>query len=491
MADATSATEPRSSTVRGYSARDALGALRRGWLIIVVTAIVAGLAALGYCVAQTPLYQATATLYVTSGTDDNSQTAYQGSLASQQRVMSYTKLVNSDAVVRQALQSGELDISVDDAKHDVSATSSTDTVLLNISAINSNRAQAEKLTNAISTAMTSYVSRLETPSGGGQPLAKLTLVTPATSSDSPISPKTTRNVVLGVVVGLLLGIVGVLVRARLSNKIRTESDFAAISDTPVLGAIPTDDRLKKHGLTDFRGGGTAAAEAFRKVRTNLTFANVDNPPVIILVSSPVAGEGKTTLSMNLAAALVESGKRVVLVDADLRRPQVDQRSGLLGDIGFTNHLRGDGALADLVQESPVEGLWVLASGPQPPNPAELLASRRAGIAFGELAASFDYVVVDSAPVLPVTDAAVLSQWVDGIVLVARSGSTVISDLGDAYQQLAASQTPIIGFVLTQAPVPKDRYGYYAVNSPRKRSIFGRRRAPKTIEEVLDPKRDGD
>ncbi|GAA1460738.1 polysaccharide biosynthesis tyrosine autokinase [Williamsia maris] len=473
--------------VDGASIRDVFGSLRRGWLAIVAVAILVGVLVLGYCLLQKPQYAATATLYVTSGTDDNSQTAYQGSLASQQRVTSYTKLVTSDAVVRQAVASVGLDLSVADAKRDLLATSTTDTVLLTITATNNSKSVAEKLANAAATAMTSYVSRLETPSGGGQPLAKLTLVTPAAAGDSPVSPKTTRNVGLGVVVGLVFGVFGVLVRARFHDPIREESDIARISDTPVLGTIPNDDLLRRRGLIDFRDGATAAAESFRKLRTNLTFASVDSPPRVIVITSPSAVEGKTTTAMNLAASLVESGKRVVLIDADLRRPQVNQRTGLIGDVGLTNWLRGDGELRDLVQPSKIAGLWILASGPQPPNPAELLGSKRTAQALTELAASFDYVLLDSPPVLPVTDAVVLSQWVDGVLLVARSGSTRQADLSNSFDQLAGSQTPVIGFVLTHTPAVKG-YGYYAITQGPKRR-FRRKRAPKVLEEVLEPRSD--
>lgn len=471
----------------GDSIRDVIGVFRRGWLAIVAAGVVVGAVALGYSVLQTPEYSATSTLYVTSGTDDNTSTAYQGSLASQQRVTSYTKLVSSDAVVRQAIESANLGVSVEEAKADLSATSTTDTVLLNITATNASRDVAANLANAVSTAMTSYVARLETPSGGGQPLAKLTLVTPASAGSSPVTPKTTRNVALGVVVGLLLGVLGVLARARLSNRIREEADIARVSDTPVMASIPSDDLLTRKGLINFSEGATAAAESFRKLRTNLTFTNVDNPPKIVLVTSAAAIEGKTTTAMNLAASLVESGQRVVLVDADLRRPQVNTRTGLVGDVGLTNLLRGDGDLHDLVQPSAVDNLWILASGPQPPNPAELLGSKRAAGALSELASSFDYVIVDTPPVLPVTDAVVLSQWVDGTLLVVRSGSTKMGDLADAYTQLSSSQKPIIGFVLTDAPANKARYGYYAMAPNKKKSLFGREKAPKAIEQVLEPK----
>ncbi|MCX6469609.1 MAG: polysaccharide biosynthesis tyrosine autokinase [Corynebacteriales bacterium] len=481
-------TQVQTASIDGDGVREVITALRRGWLAVVALAVVVGAIALGYSVLQTPEYQATATLYVTSGTEDTSSSAYQGSLASQQRVASYTKLVTSEAVVRQALESANLRISSDEAKADLSAAATAETVLLTISATNSNKAVAENLANAVATAMTSYVSRLETPSGGGQPLAKLTLVSPASAGDNPVTPKTTRNVALGVVVGLLLGVLGVLIRARYSNKVREEADIARISESPVVGSIPTDETLTQKGLIDFRDGATAAAESFRKLRTNLTFTNVDNPPRIVLVTSAVAVEGKTTTAMNLAASLVEAGRRVVLVDADLRRPQINARSGVIGDVGFTNWLRGDGELEDLVQPSNVDGLWILASGPHPPNPAELLGSKKASTALSELASSFEYVIVDSPPVLPVTDAVVLSQWVDGVLLVARANSTKLGDLSDAHEQITGSQTPVIGFVLTDAAAAKGRYGYYAISQTGKKSWFGRSAEPKAIEQVLEPKR---
>lgn len=476
---------PRPAAVED-SVRSAISVFRRGWLSVVAAAVLAGVAALAFSLAQTPLYASTATLYVTSGADNNSSTAYQGSLASQQRVTSYAKLVTSDAVVQEALSASNLTISVDEAKSDLSAASAADTVLLSVTATNSSRDVATRLANAVSSAMTTYVARLETPSGGGRPLAKLTVVSPASSSASPVSPRVGRNVGLGVLVGLILGIALVAVRARFNNRVRDELDLAVFSEAPTLASVPTDNLLKRRGLIDFGEGSSAAAEAFRKLRTNLTFTNVDNPPRAIVVTSAIAVEGKTTTAMNLAAALVEAGGRVVLVDADLRRPQVNTRSGLVGDIGLTNFLRGDGSLNDFVQPTQVEGLWILASGPTPPNPAELLASKRAEQAIQELKSSFDHVIIDSPPVLPVTDAVVLSQWADGVLVVARSGSSKIGDLADAVEQISTGQTPVIGLVLTEAPAAKARYGYYAINSKQKRSLFGRNIEPKAMEQVLEP-----
>ncbi|WP_299576153.1 polysaccharide biosynthesis tyrosine autokinase [uncultured Williamsia sp.] len=462
--------------------RSVVRALRSGWIVIVLIAVIFGGVALGVSAAQPAKYRATAIMYVTSGGGDAGQNAYQGPQASQQRVQSYTRLVTTDAVVGQALQTSGVPLSLDEARKAVSATASVDTVLLNIAVVEHSRSIAERLAGGIATAMTTSVARLETPSGGGQPLAKLTLVTPATSESTPVSPKPVRNVALAVLAGLVVGAVGVVIRAQTSNKVRSSADLARVTDTPVLGVIPRDDLLRRRGVIDFGEGAAPAAEAFRKLRTNLSFARVDDPPRVILVTSPSEGEGKTTVVMNLAAAIVESGRRVVIVDADLRRPQVDQRSGSVGSVGLTNWLRGDGDPHDLVQPSQVEDLWILSAGTRAPNPAELLGSTRMREVVDDLSKTFDVVIIDSPPVLPVTDAVVLSAWVDGTVIVARSGATRFVDLRDTSTQLSAAGGRLFGAVLIGTASGPSAYTY----GPQKaqRSRFRRRDRGRNVTEVL-------
>jgi succinoglycan biosynthesis transport protein ExoP len=317
------------------------------------------------------------------------------------------------------------------------------------------------------------------------------VVTPAGISDTPISPRTKRNTALGLVVGLLLGVAVVFVRDRLNNKVQGEEQIAEVTDTPVLATVPTDDLLKKSGLIDFGSGATLAAEAYRKLRTNLSFTSVDKPFRRIVVTSALAAEGKTTTAINLAAALAETGKKVVLVDADLRRPQVGKRTGGMADVGLTNYLKGDAELMDLLQDSGIEGLTILASGPQPPNPAELLGSKKAGQGIQDLSTMFDYVIVDSPPLLPVTDAAVLSQWVDGVLLVARANKTRVPDVAASLEQLNAVQAEVIGIVVTDVPTRGGsyKYGYYyssAVPQAAKGGVLKRAPKHRNIETVLEP-----
>lgn len=478
------------------SLRSAVGTVKRGWIVILVLTLVCGVAGLVYSLLQSPVYRATATLYVTSGNEANAQTAYQGSLASQQRVMSYIKLVDSDGVVGPAIGPGGVPLSLSDAKAALSATTTPETVLLNVSAESTSSQTAADLANAVAESMTTYVQRLETPAGGRTPLAKLTVVTPAGVSDTPISPRTKRNTALAIVIGLLAGIAVVFVRDRYDNKVHDEEEVQGVTDSPVLASVPSDGLLKERGLIDFSSGATLAAESYRKLRTNLSFTSVDRPFRRIIVTSALEAEGKTTTAINLAAALAETGQRVVLVDADLRRPQVNHRTGRMGDVGFTNYLKGDGGMNDLLQATDVENFWVLASGPKPPNPAELLGSKRAGEGIEELSAHFDYVIIDTPPLLPVTDAAVIARWADGVLLVARANQTRLPSIASSIEQLDAVQATLIGLVLTDVPTRGGayKYGYYYGGTSQTTSgpfsRFRKKPKHKAIETVLDPNVDG-
>lgn len=478
------------------SLRSAVTTIKRGWIVILSLTLVCGASGLIYSLLQDPIYKSTASLYVTSGSEANAQGAYQGSLASQQRVMSYIQLVDSDGVVAPAIGPDGPSLSLEDAKASLRASTTPDTVLLNISAESTDRKTAADLANAVAASMTEYVKRLETPAGGRTPIAKLTVVTPASESEAPISPSTKRNTALSLALGLLAGVILVFARDRYNNKVRDDVEILGVTDAPVLASVPSDGLLKERGLIDFSSGATLAAESYRKLRTNLSFTSVDRPFRRIIVTSALEAEGKTTTAINLAAALAETGQRVVLVDADLRRPQVNHRTGRMGDVGFTNYLKGDGGMNDLLQPTDVENFWVLASGPKPPNPAELLGSKRAGEAIEELSAHFDYVIIDTPPLLPVTDAAVIARWADGVLLVARANQTRLPNIASSIEQLDAVQATLIGLVLTDVPTRGGayKYGYtYGATPETKSGPFSRfRRKPKhkAIETVLDPNAEG-
>lgn len=456
-------TDERADTTTANSNRrpvtELLNVLRRSWWILVGSALVVGLIGLLFSVLQPAEYRSSSTLYVTSGSDPNTQSAFQGSQAAQQRVASYVKLVTSDAIVLEALRDGSIDLSPEDAREKLTASAAPETVLVTVSATDTDAERARALTTAVGEAMTRYIETLEQPSGGGDSLAKLTVVSFA-SQPEQVAPRVLRNVGLSVLLGFFVGILIVYLRERFDTVVRNIGTIPDGVGSPVLGSVPQEPQLRGGGTINFAAGATSgAAESYRRLRTNLTFSNVDHPPRIVLVTSAAPGEGKTTTALNLAASLADSGDRVVIVDGDLRRPEVANRTGRLPAVGFTNYLRGDADMSDLVQASDYPNLDVLTSGELPPNPAELLASDRAAQGIRELASRYDYVIVDSPPVLPVTDAAVTARSVDGVLLVVRAGSTKQPDLIEAVGSLRAAHASILGLVLNDVRSTQSGYRY--------------------------------
>ncbi|MDJ0455355.1 polysaccharide biosynthesis tyrosine autokinase [Gordonia amicalis] len=433
----------------------------RNWWILAMAGAVLGCVGLAYSLLQTPMYLSTATLYVTSGSEPNTSSAYQGSLASQQRVASYAELIASDVILRDALDRSGLQMNADEARGALSTSSNPETVLLSISAKDRDPAVAAVLANSVADSMTAYVEQLEQPSESSEPLAKVTVVSPAIASQAPVAPRTTRNTLLAIVFGLGLGGLIATARERFDTRIRSGDEVQRSVASPVLAEIPTEGALDSRPVIDFAVGSSRAAEGYRRLRTNLAFVSVDQPPRCILVTSPGPGEGKTTTSLNLAAALAEDGNRVVLVDADLRRPSIARCLGLTGAVGLTNYLRGDGVISDFVQNGPVENLDVLVAGALPPNPAELLGSERAREGIEALRTGYEFVVVDTPPVLPVADAAILAQYVDGVLVVARATRTRSQDLSTAFDSLITANSTPLGVVLNDVSAHDSRYVYYS------------------------------
>jgi receptor protein-tyrosine kinase len=204
------------------------------------------------------------------------------------------------------------------------------------------------------------------------------------------------------------------------------------------------------------------AEGIRRLRTNLQFLNVDSPPKVFMVSSSVPAEGKTTLTVNLALALAESGHKVTIVEADLRKPRVTRTLGLIGGVGLTNVLSGTADLGDVLQRHGERSLSVIASGPTPPNPGELLASSHMLRLIQELRDTNDFVLLDAPPVLPVADASGLAVLVDGVVLVVRYGKTRRDQVVQTAATLKQVGATTFGVVLNMVPQKAEltrAYGY--------------------------------
>jgi polysaccharide biosynthesis transport protein len=324
------------------------------------------------------------------------------------------------------------------------------------------------------------------------------LVTPAIASGSPIKPRPKRDAAAALVIGLLLGVGAAFMLEHFDDSLRSKEDLDRVAHgTPNLGLIPRVGSWKAKGdalVVSIDDPKSPVAEAYRSVRTALQFTALDRPLQTLLVTSPSAAEGKTTTLANLGVALAQAGQRVVVVCCDLRRPRLHEFFGLDNSVGFTSVLLGELPVSAALQNvAGLDNLRVLASGPIPPNPSELLSSRRAAEAIASLHGQTDVILIDSPPVLPVTDAAVLSSRVDAVLLVASVGVTTRKELGRALEVLAQVDAPLIGTVLNGATGEGSYgygygYGYYRYDeaTPRRRGGVHRRSgAERAIDMDVD------
>ena len=285
------------------------------------------------------------------------------------------------------------------------------------------------------------------------------MVKKADVPSGPVSPNPVRDGAVALVLGLVLGVGVAFLVDTLDERIRNTSDLERITGgLPTLALIPAVERGHDATFVAARDDmQSAAAEAFRSLRTALKFAAIDNPLEVIQVTSATSGEGKTTTVANLAVALAQSGDRVAVVCCDLRRPKLQERMGVSLTPGLTDVLLGEATLDEAVRRYDTN-VFVLPAGTPPPNPSELLSSHKAAAVIRALAEKVDLVLIDCTPVLPVTDALVVSRLADATIVVADSRTTERKAVRRTLQLLSQVNAPVIGVVLNGLPEGGE-YGY--------------------------------
>lgn len=441
--------------------RDYIRVARKRWRVVLIATVLALAAATLLTVTTTPVYQATAQLFVsTSGTQDPTS-LLQGSNFTQQRVKSYADIVTSQTVLQPVIDGLGLNTTPKDLAEEITADAPLDTVLINVNVNDHSPQQAAAIAQAVAKSFTTTVAELERPTDNSATPVKISVVRQPAVPTSPISPKPLRNIGLGLVLGLLVGFGLALVRELLDTTVKGESDVKAVTEVPVIGGISFDGQATKRPLIVQNDPHSPRAEAFRQLRTNLQFVDAANHPRSIVVTSSVPGEGKSTSAANLAITLAAAGSTVALVEGDLRRPRVADYMGLEGAVGLTNVLIGQASIEDVLQPWGNGRLQVLACGPIPPNPSELLGSQPMDDALRLLEKRFDYVIIDCPPLLPVTDAAVVSRLAGGSIIVAGSGKINRDQLTRALETLEALDARMLGVLLNMLPTKgPDSYAYY-------------------------------
>ena len=449
---------------------------RNAWILALFTVLgVAG--AWGVSMLMPTKYTSTASVFVSVDSDGSISDAYQSTQFAEQRMQSYAQLVSGDVLAEQVIKDLNLDMTPRDLTKELEATVVQDTVVMEISATDTDAAQAQRIASDAVKVLSNQAEQLEARTDNNDnkgnsksrsssnqqstTAPRISLINSPEKATQPSSPKMAMNLILGGVLGFLVACILVALRFFLDRSVRSSEELVRRTGLPKLGRVPVIPEAQRTKPLDFNDDRVRSAEAFRELRVNLRFVNVDNPPRVISVTSARIADGKSMTSLNLAGALAADGDTVCLVDADMRRSKMTTYFGgaIHSSVGLSTALAGDADVADVLQETEITGLDVLAAGVTPPNPGELLGSQAFRHILDELRERYDWVIVDTPPILPVTDGALVATTVDAVIVAVRYGKRNYDDVTRTLASLRAVHAPIIGTVLTGVPQKSDEGRY--------------------------------
>lgn len=447
--------------------------LRSRWKTICGAIVIALLGAIAYSLLTPPQYEATTRLFIATPSDGNNSLSNEGGLFAQRRVLSYTVLLTGKILAQRTIDQLKLDMDAAELQQKITADAPTDTVLIDVKVRDSSPARARDIANTLSDEFVVMAAGLETPTLGGNPNAEVVVQQRAEVPTSPIAPKATWNLAIAISLGVLTGLLIAIIRDRLDKTVKSSEAIEKVVGQAVIADIPFDERRLSRPTITFENDRSAIAEAFRELRTNVKLVMADDAPRVILIASPTPNEGRTATAVNLALALTEAGHKVAIVDGDLRRPGIASILDVDEPNGFSTVVTGKADLNVALKETRFPRLTALTAGELPTNPAELLGSNEAKAVLNELGMRFDYVIVDSSPLL-VTDAAILAGSAQGVLMIARSGRTKLSELARATQALRRTGTPLLGAVLTMTPARNRTRNYDDYNRSEESQARARR-----------------
>lgn len=447
-----------------------LRALRKHLITVFVTF---ALTMVAVCVwtALSPVKYTTSTqlfaTYNAASADSNVNEQNTGSSYIMSQIQSYPALVKTQVVLRPVIDDLHLDKSVSTLASEITVTNPANTAFINISVTELDAEQAAKIANSIASSLSNVIEKSLYSSGQDSSI-KLTVVEAAQLPSAPSSPKWTLNVLVGIVAGIILGIIAGLLKDVFSKTVQDEDEAGELIDAPIIGRVPEDDLLNSPTPVIISEPGSPIAEDFRRIRTNLSFST----PVegtncrLVIVTSAGASEGKTTTSVNIAVALAEDGSRVLLIDADLRHPSVARKIDIDGSAGLTHVLSGQAAVKDVIQRYWKPNLHVIPAGPKPPNASTLLNSPLMTTLVANAMQQYDYIIIDTAPMVVANDAVIFMKQGGTLEMVCRRDQTLKRDLREIADELETLDMPVTGVIINCAKENKkalenSNYYYYS------------------------------
>lgn len=426
---------------------------RRVWMIIATTITTAAIVTVGTLI-MTPVYQAVTTIRIA--------TVSEGALSNLRYDITYAdRLMNTYAdIATSGPLLAELGQKLGTNRlPNIKTEIVTDSELMKIEVEDKDPVFAAKVANTLAQILITEMS-YDVPARSGQ-LQRgeaLSVIDPAQPPSEPSSPRTSLNIALGILLGLVGGCLLAFVLENLDTTLHSANDIEKAVQWPMLGQIPVGRR--KRG-TPILNESSPAGEAFRYVRTRLWRPNDGSLLRTLLVASAERGEGKSTIVTNLAFAVAQTGRRVLIIDCDLRQPSIHKNWKVKNDIGLSTILNAQSKVDQALQQSQEAGIWVLPSGPIPPNPTELLASTKMEQLLNEIShgVQFDCVLLDSPALLAAADGAVLARIVDGVVVVAARDRTHRESLREEHRLLDQAGAQVIGILVNRGE-PRGGYRYH-------------------------------
>jgi receptor protein-tyrosine kinase len=469
--------------------------IRRKWIVIGVFAV-AVFGAFLFSIAQSAVYRSQSKILIGQG-GGLTNVQFTGSVT-QPLTATMADLVKSNDLASRVIRRLRLDLTPEQVLAKVSVSINPETSVMKVLVDDHSRARARAINRTIGDVFAQLVKqRLGKGSTGSGGRVTATVWDPAHVLPVRISPRPLRNTVIAGALGLILGLLAAFLRDHFDRNLRTREMVEQAFGVPVIGQIPFARLKRKDQRIVFWQGFSDVAEAFRALRANLQYLAVKRPIRTILITSASPQQGKTTVAANLALAIARSGATTIVIEGDLRRPRLDDAFDLrTHGPGLTSVLVGavdvDEAIVDVAMPTPVEGvpgeregrLSFLPSGPLPPNPSELLSSLQMTKLLDRLALAYDYVLIDSPPVLAVADALELARIVDGVVVAARRDRATRDEARELRSLVERLGINLLGVVFTDvAPAGGYGYGRYGYGGRPEHEAARREAAEDELEPV--------
>lgn len=437
-----------------HTVAEYLGTIRKHIVTLIVTFVLVVVAACVFTAMSPVKYSTTTKLFAKYDSSSSSlNSAEQNSANSyiMSQIKSYPTLTTTQAVLQPVIEELHLNQTVNGLAGQITASNPTSTAFVNITVTSGNPKQAAEIANATAASLSNVVEK-SLYTSGSQSAIKLSIVQPAQQPTVPSSPNWKFNVAAGVLAGLVVGVFMTLVKDKLSKTIQNEGEINEYIDAPIIGRVVEDPLLEDSKPVVVNEPGSSLAEDFRRIRTSLAFmAPVEGTNCrLLVITSAEPSEGKTTTSVNVAAALAENGAKVLLVDADLRHPSVANKLDIDGSAGLAHVLSGQASVKDVVQRYWRPNLHIMPAGPKPPNASTLLNSVIMTELLNNALQKYDYVIIDTAPMVVANDAVIFVRRGGALVMVCRRDKALKNDLEDIRQELDTLDQSVSGVIFNCA-----------------------------------------